>query len=180
MRTPLFLPKSLQPISAGTEWPFVSCPHCSFEWHSWPSSRNSSMSFEDAPLQSRTSSVGWSLSAARTARGAAVSCAQSHQNAAFPSCWSWGLFAAEFSWQGWTLLVMWVEHRAVREEQSLGSRGEHGQRAPAESAAVTEEREVKKGRGKKKALTVPQGQGLLSFQMPTAFQTETKAIKYEI
>lgn len=84
---------------AGRDWPFVRRPHRSFEWHSWPSGWNSSLSFEAAPLWSRTSSVGWSLSAARVSyRGArkdssvGLQChvQRGYQNAAFPICWSWG------------------------------------------------------------------------------------------
>lgn len=69
----------------------------------------------------------------------------------FPSCCGWGLFLLWSSW-GKAEHCSWCDWNTGLWErrEPWGGRGEHSQGAPVESAAVTEEREVKKGRGRKK------------------------------
>lgn len=161
---------------AGREWPFVRRPRCSFQWHNWPSGWN-----HPPPLQlphGGAEGAQWADpdlphgSAARGSQGQGWGChgvCTGFSKRCSSELWALGLFAAEISLNAARdVTETWGWERGA---EPWGGRGERSQRAPVESAAVTEEREVKKGRGKKKALTVPQGQGLLSFQMPTAFQT---------
>lgn len=89
--------------------------------------------------------------------GAAMSCVESYQNAAFPIClrlvclqWSSCSKAKRCSWRDLQSCKRGAEPWEGREERS--------QQAPVESAAVTEEREVKKGRGIK-SLDCPSGAG---------------------
>lgn len=81
-----------------------------------------------------------------------------HQNAAFPVCLS--LVCLPWSSCGGAKCRSQRGLNTELQERSraLGGREERSQQAPVETAAVTEEREVKKGRGKK-SLDCPSGAG---------------------
>lgn len=82
--------------------------------------------------------------------GAAMSCAECYQNAAFPICLS--LVCLPWSSRSEAKHCSRRDLNTELRERSraLGGREERSQQAPVESAAVTEKREVKKGRGGKK------------------------------
>lgn len=90
--------------------------------------------------------------------GLTVSCAERLRNAAFPVCLSLVCLPWSSCGEAKCRSRRGLNTELQERSRALGGREERSQQAPVESAAVTEEREVKKGRGKK-SLDCPSGAG---------------------